>query len=197
MRRLAPFTFSAATRSLPALLLLALLLLVACEKDGDAPPATLPPLEVTTYKNEAAFDLLYPADWSYQVMREGIMLFGEEEVLFQQEAGASVVFYRIPANTGREDLPESFAHFMDNGPLRTGYEETSELQSVQLDGREALAVSVKRDEAETQPAVQAYILGTRTESGSIYIISATAPSDEWNRHWPAFQVLVQSIHFNE
>lgn len=45
--------------------------------------------------------------------------------------------------------------------------------------------------------MQAYVIGATLESGAVYIVSATAPADEWNQHWPAFQVLVKSIHFNE
>jgi hypothetical protein len=177
-----------------------LFLLVACRQASDpnvAKSATATPMAVHAYENELALDLLYPADWDFQIIRNGLLLFAEPQTLSQQEAGASVAVFRRPPADVRGGLEGALQHYLDSGPLRSGFEATTDLQASQLGGREALQVSIESESDEDELAVKGYIIAAETESGVVYIISATAPLEEWDEQWHAFKLLVGSVEFNE
>jgi hypothetical protein len=183
--------------------LLVLVIGLSCQRQSSTDPQTVDVtatpirISVVPYENELAFNLMYPADWEYQLIQQGLLIFGEPKTLSLQAAGASVVVFRQSPENVRGGLEGAFDHYLTNGPLQAGYNRINEVEPSQLGGRPALKVTVEREAVEDQPAMQAYIISAQTESGPIYIVSATAPQAEWNEHWPGFQILVDSIEFNE
>ncbi len=53
-------------------------ILAACSEPV-TPTAT--PIHLKQYENGNAFDILYPAEWSVDVMRQGVILFGSETAI--------------------------------------------------------------------------------------------------------------------
>ena len=159
--------------------------------------ATATPLAFVVYENEAALDLLYPAEWEYVVVSEGLLLFGEAETMNLERPGASVTVYRLPITSAAADLPQTFQHYVDNGPLQSGYQMVTETEPGMLGGQESLTLLVEKGESDEQPAMRAFITGAQAESGATYILAASAPQADWEEQWRAFQVLLQSVEFNE
>ncbi|MCI0644373.1 MAG: hypothetical protein L0346_05775 [Chloroflexi bacterium] len=173
---------------------LAFLTLLGCGQKSDK-ANTDEPLRVREYKNEAALDLLYPADWGQVVVSEGLLLFGEEEVLNIQEPGASMAVFR--QTLADPDLSQALQHYLDSGPLASGYQVSGAIQSTRLDEREALQVTVEKEAVGDTPAMKSYIVAVRVQSGATYILTASAPQETWEENWSKFQVLIYSVSFNE
>lgn len=179
------------------MLLAGVALLVACGPAPDPQSATATPLAFTAYENEAALNLIYPADWQHVVVTEGLLLFGEPKTIELQSPGASVTVLRLAAGSAPAGLEEIFDHYIENGPLRSGYQLATEAEAGMLGGRDALEVLVEKGQLDEQPAMRAFITSAQTESGATYILAASAPQAEWEEQWRAFQVLLQSVEFNE
>lgn len=176
------------------------LLLISCRQRFSDPAetfATATPIAVHRYENEVAFDLFYPSEWTYLVISEGLLMFGEPQTVLSQEAGASLTIFRPRISETQGGLEETFQHYLESGPLQTGYVTTTEVEATTLGGREALQVSVEKEGAGDQPAMAAYIIGAQTESDSIYLMTATVPRNRWQEQWPTFQVIIGSVKFNE
>ena len=181
-------------------LLIVMTLLAACGQVPDpeaAEAATATPLAFAVYENETALDLIYPADWEHIVVTEGLLLFGEPETVGLQETGASVTVLRLAAGSAGANLQETFDHYIENGPLQSGYQTVTETETGTLGGRDALEIFVEKSQLDEQPAMRAFITSAQTESGATYILAASAPQADWEEQWRAFQVLLQSVEFNE
>ncbi|HEX6386901.1 MAG TPA: hypothetical protein VF177_19745 [Anaerolineae bacterium] len=186
-------------QSLAALLFL-LLTLVGCRRPADpqvTSSATATPLSFAAYENKAGLNLIYPMDWEYVPVTEGLLLFGEPETISLERPGASVTVFRLPPESAGADLQQTFDHYVENGPLQSGYQTVTETASGTLGGREALEISVEKGETDDQPAMRVFITGAQTESGVTYILAAAAPQADWDEHWLTFQLLLQSVEFNE
>jgi len=183
-----------------AALVVLITLLVGC---GQTPTPqadeviTATPLAFVIYENEAALDLLYPAEWEYVLVSDGLLLFGEAETISLERPGASVTVYRLPPTSTTTGLPQTFQHYVDNGPLQSGYQSIAEAQAGILGGRNALELLVEKSESDEQPAMRAFITGAQAESGATYILAASAPQSDWDAQWRTFQILLQSVEFNE
>ena len=164
------------------------------QADGEA---TATPLAFVVYENEAALALSYPAEWEHVLVSEGLLLFGEPETISLERSGASVTVYRLPASSATAEMPQIFQHYVANGPLQSGYQAVAETQPGVLGGREALELTVEKGPADDQPAMRAFITSAQAESGAIYILAASAPQADWDAQWRTFQILLQSVEFNE
>ena len=181
-------------------LLIGVILLAGC---GQAPDpqvneaATATPLPFVVYENEAALDLLYPAGWEYVLVSDGLLLFGEAETISLERPGASVTIYRLPPTSATTGLSQTFQHYIENGPLQSGYHIVTETEPGTLGRQEALALLVEKGESDEQPAMRAFITGAQAASGATYILAASAPQSDWDAQWRTFQILLQSVEFNE
>lgn len=187
------------TSILTVLLILATLLAACVQSPGPQvdEAATPTPLAFVVYENQAAFDLIYPADWQHLMVTEGLLLFGEPETIDLQAPGASVTVLRLAAGSAGADLQETFDHYIENGPLQSGYQVVTETETGTLGGRDALEVFVEKSQLDEQPAMRAFITGAQTESGATYVLAASAPQVDWENQWRTFQLLLQSVEFNE
>jgi hypothetical protein len=175
------------------------LLLIGCGRQTVDDPATptLTPLSVSRYENELAFDLLYPSNWSYEIITQGLILFGEPDTVNLLQPGASLAVLRQSPLEVKGGMDGALQHYLESGPLSTGYVALGEATSRLLGGKDALQVMVEREALDGQPPMRAHVVAAESDSGPIYILSATAPAEAWDESVPLFQVLMGSFEFNE
>lgn len=180
-------------------LLLVVLSLAGCSEDPLSEQLTPTPLSLrmTQYENDQAFDLLYPSDWTYMIVQPGLILFGELKTVNQQEAGASLSVFRQAPEDFRGGLEGAYQHYLENGPLRSGFVAEGDVISTVLGGKEALQMMLERDADGELPGAKAHIVAALSDSGQVYVLSATAPIEQWDEHWASFQVSIGSFEFNE
>lgn len=180
------------------------IILIGC---GSSPPSNIPipepePIEneirVHEYKNETAIDFRYPTDWTVVVPQLGFLVTGPSNVVIGNDAGPLVTILRIPIPEVHGNLEGEFNHYLDFGPRRDGYETVKETTDFEVDGRMAkrIRMSYTSDE-EDRISQEALIVGAEANNGVVYIISATAPPDDWDYNNILFNLLIQSIKFNE
>ena len=156
----------------------------------------MPVGKFTEYENPAAFDMLVPQGWRSEIIAPGIIAFAEPESLnlgLEEPAPSMVVFRQEP--DGRFELNEHFDHYLESGPLRTGFKKLNDINEFKLGGRDGFAADVVLN-AEEQ-SVRSFVVSTETVEGFNYYFTATAPDNEWDNWWPTFQAMIGSITFNE
>lgn len=183
-----------------AVLPLFLLLLTACQTavpNQPAPNPTEAPLRVMQYSNEAAFDLLYPEEWTFYLPRQGILLFGEEKTINKGEPGAMMTILRVEPTAVHGNAEGELNHFLDFGPKRDGYTAREAMQVLAINGRSALSQRLSYPgEGENIP-METSVVAAEVESGAVYIFASTAPADVWEANATKFNVMVSSVSFNE
>jgi hypothetical protein len=169
--------------------------LSACNSEKDETPDSTP-IVVWEYKNETAFDTVYPQGWTSEVIRTGIMVFAPEEVAYDLVPGPTMTVI-LEAPRGFSDAAEGLDHFLEFGPLREGYVITSEIAPTQLGQYDGIQVGVEREATEMFIAMKGVITAAETAKSNIYYFVATAPTEQWDQNWPLFLAIVQNVNFNE
>jgi hypothetical protein len=170
--------------------------LSACNSTDIEPPEETP-IVVWEYKNETAFDTVYPEGWEQSVLREGFLAFAPPKVALDSEPGPSMSVLRDPPGASYSSLQEEMDHILEFGPLREDYFLTSEVTPVEIGQYGGLEVNIEREATEMFIAMKGIITITRTDSGSLYTFIATAPSEEWEESYPLFLAILDNITFNE
>jgi hypothetical protein len=176
-------------------LICAALILAAClSVSGEPTPITV---EVREHTNPNAFDVQYPADWEGLVVAEGVMVFGPPEVAGLLKSGPSVTIFRISAEgvTGSDE--EFLDTYLSRGPLRDGFETNGSVGTSRIGRYQGLGVELKRDQSENVDAFRGLVMLVRTDSGAVYVFSATSPTESWEEHWPPMKVIIDSVRFHE
>ncbi|OGO16879.1 MAG: hypothetical protein A2Z14_01790 [Chloroflexi bacterium RBG_16_48_8] len=171
-------------------------MLSGCTSDSDSPPETTPIL-VWEYKNQTAFDTVYPEGWEYGIIREGFIVFAPPNVAYDSESGPSMSILREAPGVLISSLQEELDHFLEYGPLREDYFLISEVNPVTIGQYDGLEVAVERESTEMFIAMKAMIYVIRTDSGSLYTFMATAPTEQWEESWPLLSAIIQNGTFNE
>jgi hypothetical protein len=170
--------------------------LSSCNSDTDT-TAEKTPILVWEYKNQTAFDTVYPQGWEYFIVREGIMVFAPDEVTYEAESGPSMTILREAPGVSFAPLREELDHFLEYGPLREDYILTSEVTPVDIGGYEGLEVAIEREATEMFIPMKGVIYVVRADSGALYTFIASAPTEQWDQNWPLLLVISQNINFNE
>lgn len=170
--------------------------LTACNSNNVETPETTP-IVVWEYKNETAFDTVYPEGWEQSVLRGGFLAFAPPQVAFDSEPGPSMSVLRDPPGVSFSSLQEEMDHFLEFGPLREDYFLTSEIIPVEIGQYGGLEVQVEREATEMFIAMKGLITITRADSGALYTFIATAPSEQWEESYPLFLAILQNVAFNE
>ena len=178
-----------------ALIILLVGVVVGCGAEVEPPT---PVQQYQQYSNGVAFDMLYPSEWENEIVTQGILVFARPENLNLEieNPEASVVVFRQQYDI-RIEQDERFDHYVESGPLQSGYETDTQILETTLGGLPAHAIRVVSDEADSDLGITSYIVGTQVGGGFDYYFTATAPSDEWDIWWPTFQVMLGSVSFNE
>ena len=89
-------------------------------------------------------------------------------------------------------------HFLDFGPVRSGYTKDGEYGRLTIDEQEAwdVALSYAGDGDENIP-MKAYIVSSETGGGAVYLFTATAPAEMWAQYEQTFKLMVNSVEFTE
>ena len=156
-------------------------------------------IRVHEYKNETAIDFRYSTDWTLVVPQFGFLVTGPSDVVIGDEPGPLVSVLRIPISEVHGNLEGEFNHYLDFGPRRDGYETVKDVTDFELDGRPAkrIRMSFTGNEEENTISQEAIIVGAEANNGVVYIISATAPPEDWDYNNILFNLLIQSVKFNE
>jgi hypothetical protein len=170
-------------------------LLLGCHSETSVTPSPTP-IVVWEYKNETAFDTVFPEGWTNEIIRQGILVFAPEEVAYELVPGPTMTVI-LESPRGFNNVEEGLDHFLEFGPLRANYVITSEIKPVQLGQYDGLQVGVSREETEMLIAMKGVITAAETEKNNIYYFVATAPEEEWEQSWPQFLAILQNVHFNE
>ena len=169
--------------------------LLGCNSETSVTPDPTP-IVVWEYKNETAFDTVYPEGWVSDILRQGILVFSPEEVAYELVPGPTMTVILEPPR-GFADVEEALDHFLEFGPLRQDYVITSEIKPIQLGQYEGLQVGVAREATEMFIAMKGVITAAETGKSNIYYFVATAPEEQWEQGWPQFLAILQNVHFNE
>jgi len=167
-----------------------------CNSDLDNTPESTPIL-VWEYKNEIAFDTVYPQGWEQSLIRKGFLVFAPPEVAYQDESGPTMSIMRESPLGFPDSLEEDLNHFLEFGPLREDYFLISDINPVKIGQYDGLEVAVEREATEMFIAMKSVISITRTDSGSLYTLIATAPTEQWDESWPLLLAISQNVTFNE
>lgn len=185
-------------RLLPIVLVIfGISLLAACYPSPIRREPTAQVVGVFEHKNPHTFDLEYPVEWSAVIVTEGVMVFGPPHVVGIIEPGPSVTVYRIPAVGVTGTDQDVFDNFLRSGPLSGDFELSGPIEVARLGQYQGLGVDVDRERSGDLIAMQGKIRLVRTESGAVYIFSATGPSESWEQDWPRLSVILDSVQFNE
>jgi hypothetical protein len=170
--------------------------LSSCTSDnGNVPKPT--PILVWEYKNETAFDTVYPQGWVNDVLREGYLAFAPSDVAYDSAPGPSMSILREPFDGIMTPLEDELNHFLEFGPLREDYFFISDINPVEIGQYDGLEVALEREATEMFIAMKTVISMTRTDSGSLYTFIATAPTEQWDESWPLLLTITENITFNE
>ena len=156
-------------------------------------------IRVHEYLNESAIDFRYAADWTLVNPKVGFLVTGPSDVVIGDDPGPLVAVLRIPVREVHGNLEGEFNHYLDFGPKRDGYEIVNDITDFELDGRPAkrIRMTFTGNEEDNTISQEALIVGAEANNGVVYIISATAPPKDWEENNILFNLLVQSIKFNE
>jgi hypothetical protein len=155
------------------------------------------PILVQEYKNETAFDTVYPQGWVVDIIRQGYLAFAPSDVAYESAPGPSMSILRKPFDGLTTTLEDELNHFLEFGPLREDYFFISDINPVEIGQYDGLEVALERDATEMYIAMKTVISMTRTDSGSLYTFIATAPTEQWDESWPLLLTITQNITFNE
>jgi hypothetical protein len=155
------------------------------------------PIPVWEYKNETAFDTVYPEGWVQDIIFQGFLAFAPPEVAYESESGPSMSILREPYNRLISPLEEELNHFLEYGPLREDYFLISSISPIKIGQYDGLEVALEREATEMFIAMKSVISVTQTDSGSLYTFIATAPTEQWDDSWPLLLTITQNITFNE
>lgn len=170
--------------------------LSSCTSRTETTPKATPIL-VWEFKNETAFETVYPEGWVQDIIRQGFMVFAPQEVAFESESGPSMSIIREPFDGLMSSLEEELNHFLEYGPLREDYFLISDINPVEMGQYDGLEVAVEREADEMFIAMKSVISVIRTDSGSLYTFIAAAPTEKWDESWPLLLTITQNITFNE
>ncbi|MEM7335137.1 MAG: hypothetical protein AAF490_23870 [Chloroflexota bacterium] len=173
---------------------------VGCQNpspNGPNEAATPTPIQMQVFESDAPITLLYPVDWQFMLPRQGILIFGEEQTLFKSQPGAVFTVLRVPNHQVHGDLEGEFNHYLDFGPRRDNYQEIEEVAEITIGERKALTVRMNFPGDDERLPFETNITAVETESGAVYILSETAPSDVWEEHQASFSAILGSISFKE
>ena len=190
------------------LLLATSLRIVACnnappspleEVSGSAPSSEKNEVRVHQYENEAALNFQYSTDWTVAIPQQNLIVTGPSETIIGDEPGPLVAILRVPVFQVHGNLEGEFNHYLDFGPKRDGYEVVEDITDFELDGRPAkqIRLTFEGNSDEDEIAQEAWVVGAEAENGAVYIISLTAPPEDWVEDQILLKLLVQSIKFNE
>jgi hypothetical protein len=168
----------------------------ACNSGPEEDPSSTP-IVVWEFKNQTAFDTVYPEGWENFIVKEGFLVFGPHGVTYLGESGPTMSIIRQPPGTSLPSLEEELSHFLEFGPLREDYFLISDINDVKMGQYDGLEVAVEREATEMFIAMKGVISVVKTESGSLYTFIATAPADQWDASWPLLLTITQNITFNE
>lgn len=172
------------------------LLLSACGEIVANPATVTPEFSFQQYRNEAAFEMLYPTTWNFDLIQEGLIAFAHPDALTldTETLQANVVVFRQSADP-RFTVEDDLTHYLESGPLGAGFVRVDEAPQLLVDAPASASAMVVRDSAEN-PATS-FVIVARTDSGALYTLTATAPQHGWDFWWPHFQIMLSSVKFNE
>ncbi len=169
--------------------------LSACNSETSVTPDPTP-IVVWEFKNETAFDTVYPEGWTSEIIRQGILVFAPEDVAYELVPGPTMTVI-LESPRGFADVEEGLDHFLEFGPLREDYILTSEIKPIQLGQYDGLQVGIAREATEMFIAMKGVITAAETGKSNIYYFVATAPDEQWEQSWPQFLAILQNVNFNE
>lgn len=156
-------------------------------------------VRVHQYSNETAIDFQFSTDWIIEIPRQGIIAVGPQETVYGNKVGPFVSILRVPIGQVHGNLEGELNHFLDFGPKRDGYKAIDGVTDFEIDGRPAKQVRLTFEgNAEKEiDAQEAWVVGAEANNGVVYIVSASAPPENWAENEILFKLLVNSLKFNE
>ena len=164
------------------------------------PEPTPTRLGAYAYSNPTAFDMLYPAGWTNNVVRLGVMVIAPPEVFSLDVPGPSVTIYRVSPGFSDPDLALDIQlqQFLERGPFREGFEIRSEIAPRDLGQYAGFTVDIEREETgDGLDAVRGRVVVIRADTAALYYVMATAPTEMWADNVVFFAAIYESMHFNE
>lgn len=173
------------------------------DRDNPPPPSLEPtPTRVGmyVYSNPTAFDMHYPAGWTNNIVKQGVMVIAPPEVASLDAPGPSVTIYRVGPGFSDPDLDLNvqLEEFLNRGPLSQGFVISSEILPRDLGQYSGYTADIEREEtAEGLNAMHGRIVVVRADTKALYYVMATAPSEMWEDNVVFFTAIYQSMLFNE
>ena len=167
------------------------LLLSACSSSDDNP------LPIQFESN--AFTLRYPAGWQHQIPQTNMLFIASPEILAQQ-SGATVTIQRSVALTSTaETLGDALDSYLERGPLRADRDWKLVGESVrgELDSYETVVAIVEGSEQAGTLPMRSEIHILEAESGFFFIVTLTAPIEQWETISPVLAQIRDSIDILE
>lgn len=160
------------------------------------PQVEVAPLPLTeTYDlSPTAFKFNYPVGWMVQLPQQGLLILAPEETL-RGIPGASMVVQRSVRLAGENDLEAALNSYLENGPLRNQREWNilAERITTTLGDRTALRVELEGRQIDDAPLTRVSVIIAEADSGAIYIITFTAPSEQWVSISSTFEAILGSM----
>lgn len=160
------------------------------------PQAVAPALPLTkTYDlSPTAFEFNYPDGWIVQFPQQGLMVVAPEETL-RGTPGASMVVQRSVRLAAESNLDTALDSYLENGPLRNQREWNimGERDTTTLGEHDALRVELEGRQLDDAPLTRVSVIIAKAASGAIYIITFTAPSDQWDVTSPTFEAILDTM----
>lgn len=185
--------------------------IAACQEKADSTESeTAPPREeanttesdpdqlvMAQYAGEGSIEILYPAAWTFHLPRVGLLMFATKETIELAEPGPLMTILRVSEGQVHGNAEGELNHYLDFGPLRSGYTQNGDYKQITVNGQEAWEVSLSYEGNDENIPMEAYIVSSETESGAVYIFTSTSPAEMWDQHEITFKVMVNSVEFTE
>lgn len=177
-------------------ILLLITIIMTCTVTACTPSSTV---TLNRQFESNAFTFHYPDGWRHQIPQPNILFLASPEVLAQQ-SGATVAIQRsIPLSSGADTLEDALTIYLERGPLRSdrAWAIVEEAQSTQLDTYEALKLVVEGSESAGTLPMRSEIYILLADSGFFFIVTLTAPQEQWDDVSPIFVAIIDSIDILE
>ena len=167
-------------------------LMTACSSSAESNP-----LPIQFESN--AFTLRYPEGWQHQIPQTNMLFIASPEILSQQ-SGATVTIQRSVALTSTANtLATALDSYLERGPLRPDrdWQLMGEAVSGELDSYETIVSVVEGSEQAGTLPMRSEIYILQAESGFFFIITLTAPIEQWDGVAPVLAQIRDSIDILE
>ncbi len=146
----------------------------------------------------AVFTFKYPIGWQYRLLMQNLLMLAQPPT-FEGSPGPTLTVQRSFPLAASGSLNEALATYLNEGPLREDrhWELMGEITPITFDERQALTLDLEGREAEDKPELHTHLVITRATNGSVYILAASAPVAEWERHWPVLEAILESVDIVE